>query len=169
MVSTRSPLSSLVGLFMPMPFMGLPPFTMKKSPVAAQYFRRGKENRGMSGFRQHSRSFVQPEPLDRTVDEIPHQKDVGDFALSRNRSSINRLGYALVRPRYQNPFDEAEKKRAEKDLTDYKRQAEAGKIRLFFLDEIRLTLLATRRASSAGSSPPDSHVGQNRDSRRNTN
>lgn len=59
------------------------------------------------------------------------------------RRWIHRLGYALVRPRHQNQFDEAEKKRAEKDLTDYKRRAEAGKIRLFFLDEIRLTLLAT--------------------------
>jgi len=61
------------------------------------------------------------------------------------RRVLHDLEYTLVKPRHNNDHlvDEACKKKAIEDLSDYKQRAEKGKIRLFLLDEIKLMVLAT--------------------------
>ena len=65
-----------------------------------------------------------------------------NMSCERVRPLIKAAGYSLVRPRHKsNRVDDAEK-RAEIELSGYKRRAQQAEIRLFILDEIKLMLLA---------------------------
>lgn len=66
------------------------------------------------------------------------------LSLERVRQIITDLGDTLVRPKHQTrKADPNAKKKAEAALSRYKQRAEMGEIRLFFVDEIKLILLAT--------------------------